>query len=481
MNIVLGGGLSGLAAGYTFARSGIPTTVLEKETSVGGLARTISHGDYRFDLGGHRFLSDRKSLNDLVAGLLGDDLLTVPRTSQIYMGGNFYNYPLTPKNAIFGLGVGTSMRILLDYGREKLTTCLKDRNVVSLEDWVVAKFGRAMFNLYFKEYSEKVWGIRCNQINMDWVAKRIDGLSLGQTIKHAFFRSRKTKVKTLTDSFLYPRYGIGQIADQLKNGIVRNNEVKTDASITKVLWRKGRIEGVVWRKAQKESITVGENYISSIPLTVLLDKMDPKPPYHVLKSCSEIRFRSLVIVVLMLDREKVSDLTWMYLPGKEIPFGRVHEPKNWSCDMAPEGKTHIVAEYFCDRGDAVWNSSDDELAAVTTAHLQSLGFFTAQEVEDRCVLRIPHAYPLFNVGYEKHVKVITDYLDQISNLHLVGRSGLYSYLNMDHAMESGIRIAEQLLLEVGECAVEYDKDCNRLEKKRALAQNPLPLQCESYA
>lgn len=446
MNIILGGGLSGLAAGYTFAKANAPLTLIEKDALVGGLAKTVSYGDFKFDLGGHRFLSDNASLNALIAELLGDDLLTVPRTSQIYMAGKFFDYPLTPGNAIFGLGLKTTGRILTDYCKEKARGSFRRPNLVSLEDWVVAQFGRTMFDLYFKEYSEKVWGIDCSQINMDWVAKRIDGLSLWQTIKYALFRLKNPKVKTLTDSFLYPQHGIGQISDKLHAAIALHSSVMTDSCINKVCCTDGKVEAIHYQ-CQGQSLTLqGENYISSIPLTVLLDKMRPKPPYNVLKAASSIRFRSLVITVLMLKKKKLTDLTWMYLPGKEIPFGRIHEPKNWSRAMAPADKAHIVAEYFCNQDDSTWNASDDELTETTTKNMQRLGFFAKEEVVDRCVLRIPHAYPLFSVGYEEHVKIITDYLGQISNLHLIGRSGLYSYLNMDHAMESGIAAAEKILL-----------------------------------
>lgn len=445
MNVILGGGLSGLAAGYALAQAGAPVTLIERDAAVGGLAKTVSHGAYKFDLGGHRFLSDNVSLNRLVAELLGPDLLTVPRTSQIYMADTFFDYPLSPVNAIFGLGLGTTARILADYCKEKIAGALLRRCIISLEDWVVAQFGRAMFDLYFKEYSEKVWGIDCSQISMDWVAKRIDGLSLWQTIKHAIFRSQATRVKTLTDSFLYPRHGIGQIAEKLHEAICRENQVRTGTSVETIYCQGDRVECVFYKDLHGKSAVKGREYISSIPLTVLLDKIDPKPPYHVMKAASEIRFRSLVIAAIMLKRDKMTDLTWMYLPGKEIPFGRIHEPKNWSRDMAPQGRAHVVAEYFCNQDDPVWNAADEALVADTTGHLVRLGFFEESDVVDHCVLRVPHAYPVFSVGYEQHVKVITDYLGQFSNLHLAGRSGLYSYLNMDHAMESGMAVAADIL------------------------------------
>ena len=467
MNIILGGGLSGLAAGHTFTKAGAPTVILEKGETVGGLARTVRHGDFKFDLGGHRFLSDNRALKSLVADLLGPDLLTVPRTSQIYMAGKFYNYPLTPGNAIFGAGLGMTGRMLFDYGREKLTAGFSGRDMISLEDWVVAQYGRTIFNLYFKEYSEKVWGIGCDRISMDWVAKRIDGLSLWQNIRHALFKRKHRKAKTLTDNFLYPRHGIGEISDKLKEYIqaAAGNQVKTGASVQKIISRGDRIETVVFETGDGQSAIEGESYLSSIPLTTLIGRLHPRPPYTVLKAASEIRFRSLVIATLMLDREKLTDLTWMYLPGREIPFGRIHEPKNWSPDMAPDGKCHVVAEFFCNTNDRIWNTADDALAAAVAEHLQRLGFLEPRELIDFRVLRIPYAYPVFSVGYEKHVKTIIDYLDHFRNLHLIGRSGRYSYLNMNHAMESGIETATGLL--AGSCRQTLDEPSKAANKRPA--------------
>ena len=449
MNVVLGGGLAGLAAGHRLTEAGCSAVVIEKGAKVGGLARTICHGGFRFDLGGHRFLTENKRIMALVAGLLGDELLTVPRSSQIYMHGKYVDYPLNPLNAMFGLGLATTGAIVLDYGREKVRQAVSPQPLVSLEDWVVAQFGRRMFDLYFKDYSEKVWGVECRDISMEWVAKRIDGLSLWKTVKHAFFKSNGRGCKTLTDSFVYPRLGIGQLPDRLRDFIVSRNQVLTHTEVQRVYHINGMITGVALRDADGGSFLRGSHYFSSIPLTLLVEKMCPRPPAEVLAAAARISFRSLAVVSLMLNRQQVTDLTWLYFPGKEIPFGRIHEPTNWSPAMAPPGQSHLVAEYFCDRHDKIWGASDEQLTALTAAQLQRLNFFRAGEVIDSCVLRIPYAYPVFNVNYQKNLQIITEWLDQFSNLQLIGRSGSYSYLNMDCAMESGIEAVEKVIDRAG--------------------------------
>ncbi len=447
MIIILGAGLAGLSAGLRLTRAGKSVAILEKGKRVGGLAQTVSHGDFHFDLGGHRFLTDNKDVELFVTGLLGEDLLRVPRKSRIYLGRKYVDYPLTPINAIFGLGLSNTINILIDYGREKVRNAIPGRKkeISSLKDWVVSNYGLTMFNLYFKEYSEKVWGINCQQISMEWVSKRIDGLSLWQAIVHALFKVSGRRLKTLSDTFFYPRQGIGQLADRMHAGIAQANSVQTEAEVERVCHEKGKITGVQFKNGQKTHRLQGSQYLSSIPVTKLLQTLDPKPPDFVLDAAARISFRSLVVVALMINRERVTDLTWMYLPEKNIPFGRIHEPKNWSSDMAPQGKTHIVAEYFCDREDRTWNTNDAELTASTAHHLQRLNFFQSGDVIDSHVCRIPYAYPVFSIDYQEHLKIITDYINRFSNLHLIGRSGMFRYLNMDLAMESGLDAADKII------------------------------------
>ncbi len=447
MNVILGAGLSGLSTGACLTRAGQAATVIEKDTNVGGLARTITHGDFHFDLGGHRFLTNNQKIQSFVTELLGDDLLTVPRKSQIHINGQYINYPLSPANAVFGMGLANTGSILFDYGKEKIRNIVRPQILTSLEDWVVSQFGKTIFNLYFKNYSEKVWGIDCKEISKDWVAQRIDGLSLWQFIQHSLVKFRPNKAKTLTDTFTYPRMGIGVLSDRLSSLITKKNSVKTRSTVEKIFHTDGKITGIRYKKNNTTNTIQGSNYISSIPITRFIEKMSPAPPQEICRAASSIHFRSLVIVALFVHKQSITDLTWMYFPGKDIPFGRIHEPKNWSQDLAPPGKSHIIAEYFCNTGDSTWLSPDEKIADITSDHLERLGFFTKNDVIGSRILRIPYAYPVFDIHYRKHLQTITDFLDGFNNLYLVGRSGMFSYLNMDQAMESGIVAAEQVMQE----------------------------------
>ncbi|WP_455211976.1 FAD-dependent oxidoreductase [Kaarinaea lacus] len=446
----LGAGLAGLTAAYTLTKSGCRVTTIEKNHHVGGLARTLSEGDFRFDIGGHRFLTNDVTVDRFVKNILGGDYLVVPRSSKILLNNKYFQYPLKPLNSIFGFGINTSINILLDYAFQKLKNKLNPCELSSLEDWVVQQFGETMFSLYFRDYSEKVWGIPCNNISKEWIAQRIQGLSLGEAIKAALNLKKKSNKKfakytTLTDNFIYPHLGIGAIAERLHSGVVEHNAVLTNTSLIRLNHSNKKIDHAVVRIGNRNQIIEADEYISSIPINTIVNSLYPRPPQSILQVANSMRYRDLVIVTLMLNQERVTDQTWIYFPDKNIPFGRIHEPTNWSAKMAPPGKTSLVAEYFCFRDDEIWNTTDDSLAELTKQHLQELGLIDCRDVIGSKILRIPHAYPLFEVGFQERCDTLYDYLEQFENLSFTGRSGKFRYYNMDHTIRSGMDVAQKII------------------------------------
>jgi protoporphyrinogen oxidase len=302
-----------------------------------------------------------------------------------------------------------------------------------------------MFNIYFKEYSEKVWGIDCSRISQSWVAKRIKGLSLGTAVKNAFFKFTGREIATLADTFFYPKLGIGRIAERLGEEIRRTSPVLTSSGVTGLHHDAGSITGIEVQNCKRTYHVEGSSYISTIPMNALVKMMDPAPPEEVSRAAASLGYRDLLTVSVMVDRENVTDQNWVYIPEKKYLFGRLHEPKVWSRSMAPEGKTLVVVEFFCFKDDHIWSRPDEELSRITIEGLEELGFINRDEVLGTDVLRVSKAYPLFEVGYEKHCEVIYDYLSRFDNLHIAGRSGMFQYQNMDHAIESGMEAAESLL------------------------------------
>jgi len=445
--LVFGGGLTGLSAACKLSRSGMSPVVFEADRVVGGLSRTVVSGDFRYDIGGHRFFTKNSEIGGFVADLMRDELIRVERTSKILLRGRFFDYPLRPFNAVFGLGPVTVFRILFDYiiERSKHLAGAGRREFISLEDWVVSNFGRTMFEIYFKQYSEKVWGISCDNISSLWVAKRIHGLSLGQALKNAFFRYSGRHIPTLADSFDYPALGIGRLSERLEEEINLCGRVMKEARLAGLKHDGEKVTSATLSIAGKESSVRGSHYISTVSLPALVENMSPLPPNHVLQAARGLGFRDLVLVAVAVDRENVTGESWVYVPEKKYKFGRLHEPRNWSSDMAPEGKTLVVVEYFCFNGDDVWMTGDDALGEMTVKGLEELGFMSSSETLWTEVLRVPGAYPLFDVRYEERVKVIMDYLDRFENLSVAGRAGAFAYLNMDHAMDAGFKAADEAM------------------------------------
>lgn len=445
MNVILGAGLAGLSAGHALHESGEDVVLIEKGSAVGGLARTVQRSGFRFDLGGHRFITKDRGIQDFVAHVLDGQFLDVDRKSQIYLLDKYFDYPLRPVNAVFGVGFNATLNIIVDYMKEKARYALKGKDVVSLEDWVVKNFGRTMFNLYFKQYSEKVWGIDCRNISQEWVSQRIKGLSLWETMKNAFFKFSGKDIHTLSDRFIYPISGIGEISERLESRIALKHDVLKNTQVLKIEHADSTIRTVSVRCGDDSYDIDGSDFISTIALTDLLRMLEPSPPGDILDAVSHLHYRDLVVVTLFLDRERITDLTWLYLPERKIPIGRIHEPRNWSPHMAPNGKTHIVAEYFCFKGDSLWNASNERLTAVTRAHLERLGFIEKKDLLGSCVVRVPRAYPLLDIGYRRHYEKVIRYLSRFHNLHIAGRGGTFQYLNMDHAMRSGMNAAGKVL------------------------------------
>lgn len=443
--LILGGGLTGLSAGYVLTKEGLRVKVFEGDSTVGGLSKTIVRDGFRFDLGGHRFFTKKKEINDFVRNLMDGELLSVHRKSKIYMLNRYFDYPLRPFNAILGLGLPTTLKILSDYGNEQLKKLVRDPDNVSLEGWVVNNFGRKMFDIYFKGYSEKVWGIDCNRISSEWVAERIKGLSLAKAIKNAFLKFDGNDVPTLADRFLYPSLGIGRIAQRLKEEIVKGNDVYTDTRVERINHSKFKIDSILVGNHKQSAVLHGEEFISSMPITNLVNMLHPAPPEDILDAASKLRFRDLVVVAIIINKKRVTDQTWIYVPEQKIPFGRIHEPTNWSDKMAPEGKTLMVMEFFSFVDDKIWSESDKGLVDITIENLENLGFIRRHEAIDGIVVRVPKAYPLFEVGYEMQCDKLYSYLSRFRNLYISGRGGMFRYYNMDHAIESGIRTGEKIM------------------------------------
>jgi protoporphyrinogen oxidase len=444
--VIIGAGPAGLTAAFELGRLGLPALVLEKDDVVGGLSRTVSHNGCRFDIGGHRFFTKIAAISALWHELLGEDLLERPRMSRIYYSGNYFDYPLRPVDALGKLGLLEATRIVLSYLRARAAPSAEER---SFEDWVVNRFGRRLYEIFFKSYTEKVWGIPCNQIGSDWAVQRIKNLDLAAAIRNSLLghgSNRGEVVSTLIDRFHYPRLGPGMMWERCRDrSAALGVDTSTGAEVTRIRHVEGRVEAVeVVRQGAVESIR-GKSFISSMPIPSLLRALDPPPPQEVLQAADQLRYRDFLTLVLVIDREEVFPDNWIYIHSPKVKIGRVQNFKNWSPEMVPDPKwTSLGLEYFVQQGDELWNSSDDELRDLGIRELEELGLIEGREVIDHVVMRAPKAYPVYDGDYAGALEVIRGYLSRIDNLQLIGRNGQHRYSNQDHSMLTGLLAARNV-------------------------------------
>ncbi len=442
--VILGAGPAGLTAAYELAKAGVTSTVLEADETVGGLARTVVYKGYRFDIGGHRFFTKVSAVEDLWHEILGDDLLSRPRLSRIYYGGKFFSYPLRPFNALEGLGLVETLRCLASYGRARLAPLQPEGDFAS---WVTNRFGRRLFDLFFKTYTEKVWGIPCSQIQAEWAAQRIRGLSLSTAIRNAIFgeraRNKHDVVKTLVDRFYYPRHGPGMMWERTRDEVERRgSDVRLNAPVKRIFWREGAVEGV---EAADEVFT-GSHFISSIAIRDLIESLTPSPPEEVVQAARKLHYRDFLTIALVLRRKEMFPDNWIYVHDPSVKMGRIQNFNNWSPGMTPDPETTCLGlEYFCFEGDGLWSMTDQELMELGKQELRKLGLARPDDVVDGAVVRMRKAYPIYDGHYAPAVRAVRTFLKRLPNLQLVGRNGMHRYNNQDHSMFTALLAARNIL------------------------------------
>jgi protoporphyrinogen oxidase len=450
---VIGAGPAGLTAAYCLTKETPSVIVIEKDpVYVGGISRTVRHGNFLFDVGGHRFFSKSKEVVDLWHEILPDDFVTRKRLSRIYYGGKFYSYPLSAFEALRNLGIFTSAACMLSYAYAKAFPVASPR---SFHDWVRNRFGERLFQIFFKTYTEKVWGMSCDEISADWAAQRIKGLDLRVAIlnalKKSFGREKKAAggavVKTLIETFQYPRKGPGMMWEAAAAKITeRGGRIMMGRELTglsydhrKKIWS---IE-VATADGTAEHFTA-RHVINSAPVRELVQKLTPKPIS--LLQARALRYRDFLTVALMVNNPEVFADNWVYIHDPSVKVGRVQNFGSWSPEMVPAGMTCLGLEYFCFEGDGLWTMSDEDLIALAKREIEQVGLGAAGDVVDGCVVRQPKAYPVYDDAYREHMETIRLDLEQsYPSLHLVGRNGMHKYNNQDHAMMTAMLTARNIL------------------------------------
>jgi protoporphyrinogen oxidase len=445
--VIIGAGPAGLAAGYEMAKQNAKVVVLERMKAIGGLSRTVKHDGCRYDIGPHRFFTRNEEVNKLFRDVVAEDTVHVPRLTRIFYNHKYFNYPLTPLNALFGVGVGSSLSILSSYLTTQMQRRLAPREPENFEQWVTDQFGAKLFQTFFKTYTEKVWGIPCTQIGADWAGQRIKGLSLGAAVWHALSKSKGKNIKTLVDEFMFPRLGAGQFYEKMADLIeAHGSTVKTGRRVVQIIregWRVQRI--IVTDEQGRQEILEAKHFLSSAPLTEMVEMLSPAPPEEVLQACRALRYRDHIGVHLKLAGDPFPD-NWIYVHSKQVRMARIANYRNFSAEMADHaGVSPLTIEYFTFKGDEVWKRSDEALVELASDELAQMNIARPAQVLSGFVVRSEKAYPVIETGFQQQIDTIKAWLDQFENLTPIGRSGMFKYNNQDHAIYTGLLAARTAL------------------------------------
>lgn len=439
MIVVLGGGPAGLTAARELLRLGRTCIVLEKDSDVGGLSRTLEYKGFLFDVGGHRFFTTSRLVRDIWNDVLGDDFITRPRLSRIFYRGHFFRYPLESMDVLRGLGPWEVLRCVLSYGKAQIMPHLPEEDFAT---WVKNRFGARLFEMFFRTYTEKVWGMRCEEIGAEWAAQRIRGLDM-KSVAMGALRGGRSDVRSLTQTFEYPRRGPGMLwsrmAEELRCGGV---DIRTNAAVQSIERSGDRVDAVI---VDGERIPATQ-VISTLALRDLVHLLRPSPDAQLRRAAGLLSYRDFLIVALMVDGRDLFPDNWIYVHEPGVKVGRIQNFNNWSPEMSPDPNiTSLGMEYFCSAGDALWETPDAELLQQAGRELRQLGLVGSHRILDGTVLRVPRAYPVYDAGYREAMPVLRDFVTAMSNLHVAGRNGMHRYNNQDHAMLSGILAARNAL------------------------------------
>lgn len=452
--VILGAGPAGLAAAYALCKRGERPIVLEKSGEVGGICRTVNYKGYIFDIGGHRFFTKFDEVQALWEEVLGNELVVRPRLSRIYYNGDFYDYPLRAANALRNLGPVESARCMLSYARASARPRGGEDN---FEEWVSNRFGDRLFNIFFKSYTEKVWGIPTAEIGAEWAAQRIKNLELSTAVKDAVLRplrgalrprGKQELVTSLIEQFHYPLRGPGQMYDRMRDRVLEmGGQILLHHGAERVEHTEGRVHAVVARGPQGELRLEADVVMSSMPLTLLVRALHPRPPEDVWASAHALTYRNLLTVDLLVDRTGLFPDNWIYIHDPRLRVGRIQNFGNWSSLMVPNpGTSALGMEYFCSDDDDIWRMSEAELLELGARELKATGLLdrSGAKILDGTTIRVPRAYPVYKRGYKEHLDRITAHVRGFQNLMPMGRYGMFKYNNSDHSILTALLSVENL-------------------------------------
>lgn len=447
---VVGGGPAGLTAAYQLTKAGQAVAVFEADEVVGGISRTVERDGWRFDIGGHRFFTKVAAVERLWHEILPDgDFLLRPRMSRIYYNGVLFDYPLKAGNALRGLGVTEAVRCVASYLYAQVSPP-KDQS--HFEGWVAARFGWRLYSIFFKTYTEKVWGMPATELQADWAAQRIKNLSLLKAVTNAILPKRNQKdVASLIEEFQYPKLGPGMMWERCADLVEKQGgAVELRTAVTALHRTEDGVSTVTVHDGEQERTVPVSHVVSSMPISALIRAMTPEAPPEVQAAADDLRYRDFLTVALVVPEQYSFPDNWIYIHTPGVRVGRIQNYGSWSPYLVKDGRTCLGLEYFVSVGDDLWESGDDDLVRLATAELERLELVQPGAVETGYVVRMPKAYPVYDERYQRNVDVLREWLAQaVPNVHPVGRNGMHRYNNQDHSMMTAMLAAENILTGAG--------------------------------
>ena len=465
---VIGAGPAGITAAYELAKAGIYVEVFEAAPQVGGLAKTIDLWGQKVDLGPHRFFSNDARINKVWLEVAGKDYRMVDRLTRIYYKNKFYFYPIKAGDALKKLGFFKSAACMFSFMWQKVVPTKQDG---TFENWVVSRFGRKLFSIFFKTYSEKLWGISCKELDADFAAQRIKKLSLWEAAKNAITGGKNNKHKTLVDQFAFPTGGTGMIYDRMKEYVVsKGNKVYLETPVKRVLSKDGKVTSL---ELENGHIHEFDHVISSMPLTLLVNRL-PETPQNILDLTKSLKFRNTILVYLHVQGKDLFPDNWLYVHSTDLKMGRITNFRNWVPEIL-NGKesTIVVLEYWCNDEDPEWSDSAEKWIELGKLELNKTGLIKGAPITEGHVHKISRCYPVYSRGYKDQLKPVEEYLSSVNGLSVIGRYGAFKYNNQDHSILMGILAAENLAKNTNHNLWEINTDYEDYQEQSTITASGL--------
>ena len=464
---VIGAGPAGMTAGYELAKNNISVDVFEASSSVGGMAKTIDLWNQRVDIGPHRFFSNDTRINKLWLEVAGNDYEMVDRLTRIYYNKKFFHYPIKAMDALKNLGIGEALNCVWHYGIEQISPT---KDISTFEGWVTNRFGKRLYQVFFKTYTEKLWGIPCNVLDADFAAQRIKKFSLGEAMKNAIF-GNSGKHKTLVDQFAYPHGGTGIIYERMASYVKKKeSNVFLNTPVKRVITKEGKACAI---ELVDGTIKEYDHIITSMPFNAMVSRL-PEVPENIKEAATKLKFRNTIIVYLNVQAKDLFPDNWLYVHSSDLRMGRLTNFRNWVPQINKEQQSTICAlEYWCYDEDGFWSWDNEKLIALAKEELQKTGLSGNAKISDGFVYRIPKCYPVYETGYKEDLKPIENYLSSIKNLHVIGRYGAFKYNNQDHSILMGLLAVENILKDTKHNLWDINTDYDNYQESSIITKTGL--------